>query len=239
MGEDSSPPLTTLSREITRKLTRRIVDQVYPPGTKLPTERDLAVEFDVTRHVVREALKRIEALGLVTIRQGSGILVQDIQLTGGIELIRSLLEREDGSLDLNFLRDVLEFRALIGQAIFRLAAENRTEEDIARIRAIVDERRGKFGDAKRLQEINGELFRAFARATHNQIYQMIVNTFGKIIREMRVGLVPSEESTAQMQRLLEQILDAIERRDGEVAEVLAVRHAALLRQQLAEHRSSV
>ena len=60
MGEDSSPPLTTLSREITRKLTRRIVDQVYPPGTKLPTERDLAVEFDVTRHVVREALKRID-----------------------------------------------------------------------------------------------------------------------------------------------------------------------------------
>ncbi len=60
---------TTISKAITSKLIARIIDGVYPPGGKLPTEREIAEEFNVTRNVVREVLKRLEALGLVTRRE--------------------------------------------------------------------------------------------------------------------------------------------------------------------------
>ncbi len=232
MSEVSSPAADTLSREITRKLTRRIVDEVYPPGTKLPTERDLAVEFDVTRHVVREALKRLEALGLVLIRQGSGIHVQDLRLTGGLEIARTLLKREDGSLDMGFMRDMLDFRAQIGQTIVKLAAENRTDEQLTRMRALTQERRLYFSDPKKLNDINAALFRVFAEATHNRIYQMVLNTVGRVVVELRSGLDIPEEVIAQVQRLIEQIVEAVEQRDGEVASLLASRHAALMRRYL-------
>lgn len=237
MADASSPELTTLSREITRKLTRRIVDEVYPPGTKLPTERELAAEFGVARHVVREALKRLEALGLVTIRQGSGILVQDLQITGGLELTRSLLKRDDGSLDWGFLNDLLDFRSQIAQAILRLAAENRTDDELARIKAVTVERRKYFENAAKLNELNAQLFREFASATHNRVYQLIVNTVAKILIDLRAGITVPPEIVAQVQRVLEQIVEAIEQRDGEVAALLAARHAALMRQQLEQARN--
>lgn len=234
MTEVAPPVLDTLSREITRKLTRRIVDEVYPPGTKLPTERELSAEFGVTRHVVREALKRLEALGLVTIRQGSGIHVQDLRITGGLELARTLLKREDGSLDMGFFRDLVDFRAQIGQTIVRLAAENRTDEQLAQMKALTAERRNCFRDPAKLNEINAALFRVFAEATHNRIYQMVVNTVGRIVVELRAGLDIPEEVIAQVQRLIEQIVEAVEQRDGEVASLLAARHAALMRQHLVD-----
>lgn len=237
MADASSHELTTLSREITRKLTRRIVDEVYPPNTKLPTERELSAEFGVTRHVVREALKRLEALGLVTIRQGSGILVQDLQITGGLELTRSLIKRDDGTLDWGFLNDLLDFRSQIGQAILRLAAENRTDEELARIKAVTAERRKYFDNPAKLNELNAQLFREFAQATHNRVYQMIVNTVAKILLDLRAGIVVPQEIVAQVQRVLEQIVEALEQRDGEVAALLAARHAALMRQQLEQARN--
>lgn len=233
---DNKPPpaLDTLSREITRKLTRRIVDEVYPPGSKLPTERELAAEFDVTRHVVREALKRLEALGLVTIRQGSGIQVQDLRLTGGLEIARTLLQREDGSLDMGFLADMLDFRAQIGQTIVKLAAENRTDEQLARMRELTLERRKYFTDSKKLNEINAALFRVFAEATHNRIYQMVLNTVGRVVVELRASIEIPEEVVAQVQRLIEQTVEAVEQRDGEVAALMASRHAAVMRRYFEE-----
>jgi len=232
VSDIDAPSLNTLSREITRKLTRRIVDEQYPPNTKLPTERELAAEFGVTRHVVREALKRLEALGLVTIRQGSGILVEPLQITGGLELMRSLLKREDGSFDPSFLRDLLDFRAQLGQTIMRLAAENRTEEELASIKILVQRRKDHFHDVKRLNEINAELFRLFAQATHNRIYQLILNTVGKIVVEIRSALDIPPDTMAQFQRLLEQIVEAVEQRDPEVAGLLAARQASFLRRSV-------
>ena len=76
----------TASRTVARSLLRNVLDGGLQPGEKLPTERELAEQFKVSRHVVREALKRLEALGLLRIQQGSGIYAADIGLSGGLEL---------------------------------------------------------------------------------------------------------------------------------------------------------
>jgi len=233
--EEQVTSLTTLSREITRKLTRRIVDETYPPGSKLPTERELAAEFNVTRHVIREALKRLEALGLVRIRQGSGILVEDLQLTGGTELFNSLLTREDGTTDVSFLRDMLEFRAQIGQTAIRLAAKNRTEAELAELKALVEVRAGVLDDLPRLNEINAQLFQIIARATHNRIYQLVFNTIGKVFVELRPSINVHPDNIAKFQEMLEQMVQAIEEQDEEMAALLAARHRNMLRKAIADY----
>lgn len=225
----SSHELNTLSREITRQLTRRIVDEVYPPGSRLPPERELAAEFGVNRHVIREALKRLEALGLVSIRQGSGVRVEDFQFTGGTELFRSLVERADGSLDLNILRDMFEFRAYLVSHVVRLAARNRTDAEMKKLKELVEERRNVLHDLKKLNKINAQLFQWMAAATHNKISQLVFNTLGKLVVELRPLVKVHPENLPRIQQILEQLVLAIEQQDEELAALLGERHTNLLR----------
>ena len=97
------------SEAISDELIKRIINGSYPIGSKLPTERDMSKAFGATRHVVREALKRLEALGLVMIRQGSGAHVQNYHLTGGLELIDMLLLKNDRYHQLSLHQEVFLF----------------------------------------------------------------------------------------------------------------------------------
>src|SRR3712207_1551334 len=65
----------TLTRAVTVELVSRIVRGVHPAGSSLPPEPVLAETFGVSRTVVREAMKLLEAKGLVQVRQGSGTVV--------------------------------------------------------------------------------------------------------------------------------------------------------------------
>lgn len=214
----------TLSQEITTKLTRRIVENVYPPESRLPTERELAEEFGVTRHVVREALKRLEAVGAIRIRQGSGIYVQDLQLTGGVELFDALLMRDDGSVNLPLLRDILEFRAHVVRTIVRLAALRRTEAELSLIESALKERRACGSDQERLATVNLQLFRRIVEATHNRVYSLMFNTLGRM--SVRLGALVDIPLMGfeQTQVLMERVVEAFEHRDADMAELLITRH---------------
>lgn len=215
--------MLTLSQDIAAKLSRRIVQGVYPIGSKLPTERDLSTEFGVTRHVVREALKRLEAVGLVHIRQGSGIHVENLQLTGGIEMFDVLLTKDDGSIDVQVLREVLEFRAHIVAKIMRLAAERHTEEELAELKRLFLERCAIGDDPAAIAAINERFFRLFAHATHNRVYELLYNTMGRIYIKLNF-MLDALIGRAQMERALTRILEAFDDRDGELAELLVTRH---------------
>ena len=114
----------TLSCNVAEILTRRIVSGEYPVRSKLPTERLLSEEFKVNRHAVREALKRLEAIGLVEIKHGSGIYVQPLHLTAGVEIFDAMLFRSDGSVE-PFLSNMLDFRRHVMISLCTLAAEKR------------------------------------------------------------------------------------------------------------------
>jgi DNA-binding FadR family transcriptional regulator len=219
----------TFSQEIAARLSRRIVEGQYPVGTRLPTERELAVEFGVTRHVVREALKRLEAVGLVRIRQGSGIHVENLQLTGGIELFDTLLTRDDGSINVPVLLDVLDFRAQMERQILRLAAERRTDEELAEMQRLFQQRQAVQDDPAALEKIYEQLFRLFARATRNRIYELLFNTMWRVFFKFSMMIDVPLMGMEQTERLLSRILEAFQERDGEMAELLVARHLAAIR----------
>jgi GntR family transcriptional regulator, transcriptional repressor for pyruvate dehydrogenase complex len=225
----------TISQEITGKLARRIANDRYPMGTKLPTERDLAAEFGVTRHVVREALKRLEAVGLVRIRQGSGIVVEDFKLSGGIEMFEVLLTHDDGSINMNILRDVLEFRGHMVQLIVRLAADRRSPDEMKEMVSLFNERKAAANNPARLEVLNRRLFRLIAKATHNRIYELVFNTMGQIFLKLRLLIDLSLMNYEEAEKRFERILDAFEQQDGDLAELLVARYLESIRQNLDEH----
>ncbi len=222
----------TLSQEITGKLTRRIVDNHYPAGAKLPTERELSVEFGVTRHVIREALKRLEAVGLVSIRQGSGIMVQDLQLTGGVALFDVLLRRDDGALNMEVLRDVLEFRSHMMRTIVRLAATRRTEDQLHELKRIYEERKRVENDPVQGEELVRRMFQLISQAAHNRVYELMFNTVGRIafvLLEMVDLPVIGEEKG---QHIMDRIIEAFEQKDEAMADLLVARYLNAVHQAL-------
>ena len=222
----------TMSQDITEKLMRRIVNGRYEVGSRLPTERELAIEFDVTRHVVREALKRLEAVGLVRIRQGSGIYVENLQLTGGVELFDVLLMNDDGSINLPLLNDILEFRGHMFRVVVRLAAVRRTPEELLGIRKALLERRALAGNAAGVEEVNLRIFRLITQATHNRVYELIFNTMGRISVRLGALIDIPLMGFEQTQAILERIMDAFDHKDEEMADLLVSRYLNSLKETL-------
>ncbi len=230
--QKAAPAPHTVSQAITEKLMRRIVNNHYEVGAKLPTERDLAVEFGVTRHVVREALKRLEAVRLVNIRQGSGIYVENLPLTGGVELFDVMLTNDDGSINLPLLNDILEFRGHIFRMGVRLAAVRRTPEELLGIRKVLHERRACAQDPARLEEINLRMFRLIVQATHNRVYELIFNTMGRI--SVRLGALVDLPLMGfeRTQSMIERIIDAFDHKDEDMADLLVSRYLNSLKETL-------
>jgi DNA-binding FadR family transcriptional regulator len=114
----------SLSDQVFEQLTAEIVGGALAAGSTIPSERTLSEVFAVNRHVVREALKRLEQVGLVRIVQGDGTRVLDFRRTAGLDLLAVLADHAvafDGVLPL--LRSALEMRAGVGVDVVRLCTE--------------------------------------------------------------------------------------------------------------------
>ncbi len=131
----------SLPDEVFEQLTAEIVSGRYEAGATIPSERELSALLEVNRHVVREAIKRLEQIGLVRVAQGGRTTVLDFRRSAGLDLLALVAEHGDvGDAFLPLLAATLEMRAGIGAELARLCAQ----------------RAG--GDAGReLLEISGEL----------------------------------------------------------------------------------
>jgi DNA-binding FadR family transcriptional regulator len=119
-GPTSAP--TTVSSRIHRDLRAAILDGRYVVGEALPSERRLCDEFEVSRHAVREALKRLQQAGLVSISQGGATRVRDWRRHGGLELLLDLAQG-DAPEALHVPRAAMEMRASVGADAARRCAE--------------------------------------------------------------------------------------------------------------------
>ena len=214
---------STLSRDLTSRILRRIVDGVYPAGTKLPTERVLADEFGVARTVVREALKRIEAVGLLTIRQGSGALVEDFQTVGGIELADLLIVRKDGSIDKEFVEDIGGMHQNMHVWLTQLGALNSTKEEIEELKRLLRERAALPKDDEGRKSLAFEITRRIFQASHNRFLQLLFNTLARTTRTSRTIFELPVYFDPGIQTFFERLVETFENRDPEMAGLLTTR----------------
>jgi DNA-binding FadR family transcriptional regulator len=214
---------STLSRELTTRLLRRIIDGVYPAGSKLPTERVLAEEFGVARTVVREALKRIEAYGMLTIRQGSGALVEDFQTVGGIELADLLIVRNDGSIDEEFVEDIGRLHENLHVWLTKLGALNSTREEIEELKRLLRERAALPKDDDGRRSLTFEITRRIFQASHNRYLQLLFNTLARTTRTSRTIFELPVHFDPGIQIFFERLVEAFEARDPEMAGLLTAR----------------
>ena len=136
------------------------------PGDFLGTENELAARYDVSRIVARDALRTLEALGIVEIKMGKG---------GGARIARGnarlFAEALAVQLDLTGVgaAEIMEAQRAIECLAAELAAENATEADIAKLRALIDDADAAIDDPERFTQLGAEFHLAVAEASHNRV----------------------------------------------------------------------
>jgi len=199
-----------VAEEIAEQLRSLILNGQYPPGSKLPPERELSKRLRVNRASLREALKKLEHLGLVRIRQGDGTRVTNFMETGGIELVQHLLPLGGGKPEL--IRDLLEFRRLFGREMARLAAARSSKDGLARLRSVADKADQTTGAAE-LFDLDFEFYVALAAATGNQVMLLLINTVRDGVRNFMPLLANLAGPQDTVRKHHRELIAAIEKGD--------------------------
>lgn len=197
--------------EICEQIRKRLASGVLKPGDKLPAERDLAVEFKVSRPAVREALRTLEISGVVSLQKGvkGGAFIRD----GNPALLTQSLQ------DLMFLGRVslaglAEARRLINKMVIELACERATEEDFAGMERNIAEIENT-EDLQRRADEGVRFFGLIARATRNEVLTMLVDSLSDIIRY--VIEQTGRKARPELVPVRRRILKALRARDAKAA----------------------
>lgn len=172
---------------VVHQLEELILNGVLRPGDRLPPERDLALELDVSRPVLRHALKDLEDRGLVASRQGGGTYVADVIGPIFSDPVVSLIERHPSAAS-----DYLEFRRDIEATAAGYAAERATEADHKILASLVQRMEAAYqaNDRDLEAELDIEFHQAIGEAAHNVI---LMHALRSCYRLLANGVVVSRQ----------------------------------------------
>jgi GntR family uxuAB operon transcriptional repressor len=168
------PPEKKPYQEIGEDLRAQIMQGLYPVGSRLPPERNIAEKYGVSRTIVREALLMLELQGTVDIRQGSGVYVMRIPQENDSEE-EQMLNSDVGPFE------ILQARQLLESNIAAFAAKMATRADIDNLKRIIEQEQRAIAANDTTQD-NSKMFHlVLAGATQNQ---MLLTTVEKIWLQM-------------------------------------------------------
>lgn len=180
----------TLATQVSRRLVVSILRGDLESGSQMPSENELARQFNVSRPVVREAVKEVEMLGLVRRRQGR--LTQIAPSDEWRHLAPELLavRAEVGAVE-DLLLELLELRRMVELEAAALAARRRTEDDIEAMKMWLDRMDADLSDAGRFAQDDIAFHDAVLTATRNHLLR-------PLYRQLRPLLELGREISAQV-----------------------------------------
>ena len=173
----------TLSQKIERKVEEAIRDKKLLPGTKMSSEKELCEQFAVSRTALREALRRLSARGLIDIRKGSGIYVTELKIEDAINSLHLFYDLRFNS---DLILQIIEVRRLFEPEIARLAARNRTENDIKTLQKNLNDLERCNPDNTQLEvDLINRFHMNLAKSTHNPIVLISLEPVYSLLPRMR------------------------------------------------------
>ena len=216
--------------EVADQIRERIFSATVKTGERLPTERDLAAQFGVSRVAVREAIRALELGGLLLVKKGpkGGIFVAEEPHRPIGDSIGNLLARGEARL-----RDLFEVRMLIEPYAAERVAKIGTARNFTELRAMIDEADAAHARGDPIRELNIELHRQLIRLARNPVLAAVGETVLVMLSE-RLKPVTSRASSTAL-GLHKKLLEAFQRRDAASARAIMEediasvgRHYALL-----------
>jgi GntR family transcriptional repressor for pyruvate dehydrogenase complex len=213
------PRYEPVSADVTRKLLDWLLSGGVQPGERIASERQLSEALGVGRSAVREAIKTLNALGLLEVRQGSGTYLTASSsglLPKVIEWGLLLGERS--------ARDLMESRRLLEVEIAGLAAERRDDEALVTLRAAFEQMRAAGDDIPRYVEADVEFHLALGAASGNQVLADLVRSIRSLLDVWARRVLEAAGETASSLKMHEPIVKAVAKGDADAARAAMRRH---------------
>lgn len=222
--------------EVTDSLTELIRSGQLKPGDKLESVERLALNFQVGRSAIREALTALRAMGLIEIRHGEGTFVRNFDanmLT--IPTYTSLLMKKE------HISQLLEVRKILEVGAVKSAAIQRDEMSLKEITSALDEMRNARNE-DHLGQADHRFHTAIAKATKNDVLVNLMDNISEMVANTmkdtrRLWLSLNEGSIDLLYYEHKDILRAIEKQDGDQAQQLMLKHLEQVEKVLKQLKS--
>ncbi len=187
-----------------------IMKDKYKLGEKLPTENELCEQLQISRNILREVMKSLQAIGLVKVVQGSGTIVANPKVEMAQDIIEMHLQRNNTSND-----SIMQARLIYEPGIAYLAAQNREQNDIDRMLSIIK----SLNTCKNISDaacLDLEFHTSLVYACKNEIFLLITKPLLSLQKKLR--LITLKNDGLEIARNQHQkIYNAVLQQDSETA----------------------
>lgn len=199
--------------EVVNRIREMILSGKIATGAKLPGERELADQLGVSRVVIRDATRILNAQGLLEIRPGSGTYVRTVGTDQVVDSIGLFLRMNQNATELDKL---LEVRFALETDIAGLAAQRAAAYDIKLLEQNVQAMKQTGDDITAFTRLDYEFHQLLASATRNELFSMLLEPLSGLLLEFRerTYIHDSEEATQGALIYHNRILDLIKQKDS-------------------------
>jgi len=214
MGSRSFTGLKPVSRprlyeQVAEQIMGWIDENGLKPGDRLPPERELAARLGVSRATVSQALVALEVIGVVAVRHGDGAMLTETRSsTKIIDAIRAHATR---------LPEVIEARDALESKLAALAAQRRSDDDMARIDGALDEMERDIEAGGRGVEGDEQFHAAITAAAHSSLLARMMAEISDLILETRIESLSQPGRPRDSLKAHRKIAEAIRRKDPRAA----------------------
>jgi GntR family transcriptional repressor for pyruvate dehydrogenase complex len=221
MGVETLAREPSLSQRVSEELERWIVENGREEGARLPSERDLASRFGVSRTVIREAVRVLTAKGLLKVQAGSGTLITRPSSQSVSQTLALYLRTRDVALD---YAQVHEARRLLEVEIAGRAAERRTAEDLSGMEAILRETAGEIRDAGHFARLDVAFHNALADAARNPLFRILLDSLGDVLYQVRYTAFELPGTVGRALACHRAVFEAVSKADPDAARRAMIEH---------------
>jgi GntR family transcriptional regulator, transcriptional repressor for pyruvate dehydrogenase complex len=211
-------PRNRVYTKVAAQLQAHILNKLKP-GDMLPPERELVKRFGVSRSSIRDAIRSLEAVGLLEPRQGVGTVVRDLSSDVVVNPVAGALLQKR-----RVINELLDVRMIIEPALARRAALHASAKQIAEMEAILGRQEEKIRRGELATEEDSAFHYTIALAADNSVMLKLANVLMDLLRETRERSLQvggrQEKSLAAHRR----ILAALKQGDAAAAEAATRRH---------------
>jgi len=220
-----------VSDYVVEDIMQKIKNERFEPGEKLPSEKTLSEEFEISRASTREALQKLEVLGLIDIKHGKGSYVSNSPYLKPIqEIVASKLLTADVGVE-----ELLETRLYIEQGTVRLAARNADDSALDDLSVLLEEMDQvvEEEDVEEFSRLDMEFHLMLGRISGNTLMKRMLRTIRNLMRDQqeRVNRLDGVLDVSQKQH--REIFEAVREKDPELAQQYMTEHLRQIKRKFA------
>lgn len=206
----------------------KITNGKIKKGEKIPSERELAQQHNVSRNVVREAITVLQNEGYVEVFPGKGSYITEPKL----DIVSTTIDRVMGNYNTT-LEDIIDVREGLEVYIIKNVIKRANENDIKNLYEIYENMEGNRRDIERFVEYDEKFHLMMAKCTKNPMYEILIHSFIEMTQRVLFDFTRLHpESVAEAQEHHLGLIKLIEKRDKESAVKLIKEHMQVIRDEI-------